>query len=98
MIVVISGPMNGYPDHNKPAFDEAQKMLEARGYDVINPANLGLIDGWGWSQYMRFAIKHLVEADCIHMLDGWEHSRGALIEKRIADELGMKHIFAAVAG
>lgn len=34
----LSGPMRGYAQCNFPAFDEAQKVLEAEGWTVISPA------------------------------------------------------------
>lgn len=37
MRIFVSGPMTGYPDLNRPAFDAAEKRLTARGHFVINP-------------------------------------------------------------
>ena len=36
----IAGPMSGLPQFNFPAFYEAQKAVEALGFDAINPAEL----------------------------------------------------------
>lgn len=36
--VYIAGPMSGYPEFNFPAFFAAQKMFEADGWKVWNPA------------------------------------------------------------
>ena len=36
--IYIAGPMSGLPEFNFPAFFEAQKMLEAQGWKVWNPA------------------------------------------------------------
>jgi hypothetical protein len=40
----ISGPMRNYPDFNFPAFDAAKEDLEARGYNVISPADMDRAD------------------------------------------------------
>lgn len=45
MRVYCSGPMTGYPDHNRPAFDAAAKRLREQGQFVINPAELSLTFG-----------------------------------------------------
>lgn len=36
--IYIAGPMTGIPEFNFPAFFEAQRMLEALGWKVWNPA------------------------------------------------------------
>lgn len=36
--IYIAGPMSGMPEFNFPAFFAAQKMLEAQGWKVWNPA------------------------------------------------------------
>ena len=40
MRVYLAGPMTGLPQFNFPAFDNAEKDLQARGYDVVPPADL----------------------------------------------------------
>ena len=81
---------------NKPAFDAAEKHLHNLGHVVLNPARHGLVDGKGWSFYMRLAIADLLQADAIAQLDGWHTSRGAILENRIAQELGLAHVDAGV--
>lgn len=45
MRVYISGPMTGKPDHNRPAFDAAEKRLTAQGHFVINPHRISALFG-----------------------------------------------------
>lgn len=45
MRVYCSGPMTGIPDHNRAAFDAAEKRLRAQGHFVINPHELAPIFG-----------------------------------------------------
>jgi hypothetical protein len=40
MRLYIAGPMAGLPEHNFPAFDRAQVVLEQLGHTVISPAEL----------------------------------------------------------
>ena len=38
MRVYIAGPMRGYPDFNKAAFDAAELLLKEIGHDPVNPS------------------------------------------------------------
>jgi hypothetical protein len=87
--ICLSGPMTGLPDYNRPAFMEAERELIAAGYDVINPARNGLPESATWQQHMRRDIVMLMEADGVALLPGWHDSRGAMIEDRLAGDLGI---------
>lgn len=89
MKLYIAGPMTGLPEYNYPAFFEAEDQLRAAGYDVANPAMLGVRDGWEWADYMRAGLRMLLNCDGIAMLDGWHASRGAQVELRLALSLDM---------
>ena len=81
--------MTGKPDLNFPAFHEAAAKLRALGHDVVNPAEFGEEPGKQWSDYMRKDIKALMDCEHVVTLPGWEHSKGAQIEVRLALDLGM---------
>lgn len=85
----IAGPMSRIDDYNFPAFDAAEKALRAAGYDVANPASIGVHEGWGWYDYMRPALKMMLDCDRVALLPGWEDSRGARIERSLALDLAM---------
>lgn len=91
--VYVSGPMTGKPDLNFPAFHKAAASLRASGYEVVNPAELNPDPNASWEQCMRVDIAALMSCTAIAMLPGWEHSRGAKLERQIADALGMRPIF-----
>jgi len=95
MRVYVSGPMTGLPNLNFPAFHKAAASLRASGYEVVNPAELDESDGVDlpWADYLRRDIRYLLDCTHIALLPGWENSRGARLEKHIADELGMRPIF-----
>lgn len=90
----LSGPMTGLPDFNFPAFNSAATVLRGEGLDVINPAEHGVIDGWGWADYLRHDISLLATCDQIVLLPGWSQSKGARLELHIAQQLGMRvHLY-----
>lgn len=89
-VIYLAGPMSGLPDHNFPAFHEAAARLRSRGFQVINPAELdGGDTGRSWDYYMRRDIRHLMDANAVAVLTGWEESKGASLEVYIARALGM---------
>lgn len=86
----ISGPISGYDtDERIEAFGRASKKGEAMGYKAVNPM-ADQPDGWSWDEYMRRDITMLCKCDAILLMSGWENSKGACLEKRIAEELGME--------
>jgi len=89
----VAGPMTGLPEFNYPAFRDAENRLTASGYRVLNPIDSEAFNDTGapqaWDWYMRHAIRMVLAADGIALLDGWENSRGARLEHRIATDLGL---------
>lgn len=96
--VYIAGPMTGLPGFNFPAFHAEAAVLRARGLEVINPAELNGPPeaGKGWAECMRTDIRELVMCDGVHMLPGWERSKGASLERHIALTLGLVVTYAPV--
>lgn len=87
--IYVSGGMTGLPEHNFPAFQAAAAELRAAGYDVEDPSDKGLVDGWSWSDYLRWDLGVLVKCEQVATLPGWTRSRGARLEVRVAKALGM---------
>ena len=88
--IYLSGPMNGYPDHNFAAFAEAREDLRDRGLKVVCPAEAGQVEGWTWEQYLRRdLILMLLDCDALVALPGWEASKGANLEIYVAQRIGM---------
>ena len=94
--IYVSGPMTGYPDLNFPAFNAAADKLEAEGWDVENPADKGIVEGWEWEDYLRYDVKKVSDCDAIYLLVGWEESKGSRLEWYIASALGLRMIFEQV--
>lgn len=89
MKLYLAGPMTGLPELNFPAFHAAAARLRALGFEVVNPAEINPDPSSGWHTCMRRDIPHLVTCDGIAMLTGWESSRGAKIERQLAEDLDM---------
>ena len=87
--VYLSGPMTGYKDWNKPAFNATAEKLREEGYQVLNPAEVELCSLSTWQDYMRKDLQMLALADAVVILPGWHQSRGARIEVTVADQLGI---------
>lgn len=94
MKVYIAGPMSGLPDYNYPAFNRAADALALAGHEPLNPTDSemenptpGTPQPWDW--YMRHALRMVLEADAIALLDGWNASRGANLEARVGLDLGI---------
>lgn len=92
MRIYVAGPMTGLPGFNYSAFHDAATRLRALGHDVENPAENPEPPCKTWRGYMRMAIRQLVTCDCVALLPGWEESRGARIERRIANDLELRAV------
>lgn len=84
----ISGPMTGIERYNHDLFNRVTQEFRAVGFAVCTPSEF--FDGDRTKErkeYMREAIKYMLEADTIVLLPGWEGSKGARLEAAIATEL-----------
>ena len=87
MILYISGPMTGLPEHNYPAFHAAEARLRDAGHNVLNPARQPAQASW--EDYLRRDLTQVLAAEGVALLPGWRRSRGARLEHHVAAELGM---------
>ena len=94
MRIYVAGPMTGRPELNFPAFHAAAAELRALGHHVENPAEINADPAAKWLDCMRADIARLVTCDAVHMLPGWEKSRGANVEHGLAVGLGLQVIYA----
>lgn len=88
--VYIAGPMSGLPDYNYPAFHAAAAIWRAAGWTVMNPAeNFAGHQGLPYADYIRKDLADLMTCEAIAFLPGWENSKGAKLERHVAEVLGM---------
>lgn len=92
--IYVAGPMTGLPEFNYPSFNAEADRLRAAGWHVENPADHGLVEGAEWADYLRYDIGRMATCEAIHLLPGWQASRGAQLEHHIATALGMQVHFA----
>ena len=99
-VIYVAGPMRGIKDFNFPAFHAASAKLRAEGWTVLSPAEADMEDA-GFnpsdtstimpiSHYLMRDTAMLCKSRAIFLLRGWEQSRGARLEKQMAEYLGIE--------
>lgn len=86
-MVYISGKITGNKNY-EAEFNEAEIKLSKMGFKVFNPASIK--EDWTYEQYMKCDLKHLLECEWIYFLPNWGTSRGARIERIVAEAVGIK--------
>lgn len=94
-LVYIAGPIANSDDFCE-RFRQARLEVAQLGYQPVCPIELNGIDEDSRKEdtenrrvYFRKDIHALVECEGIYLLRNWENSRGARLEKLIADGLDM---------
>lgn len=89
MRVYVAGPISGWVDKNRVAFENAKTRLIALGHDAVTPFDHEQGDDFTWEQYMKLGITLMLTCDGVCMLSQWHTSTGASLEHRIAMALKM---------
>lgn len=92
--IYVCGPMTGLPEFNYPAFAAEAARLRALGYEVVSPAEINP-SGGTWTECMKRDIAQLMTCDLLVWLPGWNNSKGATIETRLAHELEIPAVIAS---
>ena len=81
MRLYISGPITGIENYRR-IFQGAKDALLAKGYDVVNPAELTEVigDSFTYDEILAIDLDLLARCDAVVQLPGWENSRGANVE------------------
>lgn len=84
----LSGSVTNDPDFREK-FAYAELQLKNSGLKIVNPVKHEK-DGKEWSYYLRKDLRKLTRCHGIILLDGWENSRGAKLELKVAQEIGLE--------
>ena len=93
--VYISGPISGRPpEEYLPPFAKGERDLRNLGYKPVNPTTQfgrlqPLFNRLPYHLQMVIDLLRLSRCDMILLLNGWKTSRGAKLEKALADYLNI---------
>jgi len=94
--VYLSGKISGLDFREVSAtFERYEQKYIGLGYRVMNPLKFNHGKAAEWQDYMKLDIRVLTLCDIIVMLPNWSGSRGAKLERLIANELNIKAIYEA---
>ena len=82
--IYISGRISGLP------------IEEAQGYEVINPLKNGIPATASWEAHVAMDVLLLMGCDAIYLLPDWGFSKGATLEKNLAELTGKTIIYEEV--
>lgn len=87
--IYIGGSITGNPNYIKD-FETAEKLLISQGHAVINPVKN---EGFEYKDYIDMGLNELMKCDVLYLLNGWEHSSGALLEFNYAKTVGLEIVY-----
>jgi len=99
--IYIAGKVTGLPfDECAQKFKAAADAIAAMGYEPVNPIEVVNNPDASWISAMRLCIASLMGCDAIYCLPCHIASAGALIEKKIATNVGMPviHVLESLNG
>lgn len=89
MKIYIAGKITGIPfSEAKNNFDSAKELIEKWGFEAVSPLDYG-DENKSWVDNMLILLPILNTCDGIYLLDNWDESDGARIEKKFAEKKGM---------
>ena len=100
----LSGKMTGRDkDDYTRQFARAEQFYKSGGFDVVNPVKIGeeilkTNPKATYSEIMAADLKALAECTHITLLEGWEASKGAKMEKAEAEEMGLEIMYLKLFG
>lgn len=92
--IYISGQITGLPYEDvKAKFKQAEIKLQEEGYSTVNPLKNGIPVHASWEVHIAMDIILLLGCKHIYMLPDWMYSKGATLERRIAESTGKNIIY-----
>lgn len=92
--IFIAGPMRGYPNYNFDKFDGIEKLLKDNGVECVNPGRISRKfkevevnnDINVYNEMVRLQQEAQKTCNAILLLDGWQWSKGVMLEVKTAAE------------
>ena len=95
--IYISGQISGLPYKEvKAKFETAEAKLKAQGYEVVNPLKNGIPANASWEVHVAMDVLLLMGCKAIYLLPDWGLSKGATLEKNLAELTGKTIIYEEV--
>ena len=95
--IYISGQISGQPiEEVADKFEAAETMLKAQGYEVVNPLKNGIPANASWEVHVAMDVLLLMGCKAIYLLPDWGFSKGATLEKNLAELTGKTIIYEEV--
>jgi hypothetical protein len=92
--IYVSGKITGLPfDEVQAKFAAAERFLTEQGYEVVSPLKNGIPDNFPWEIHIAIDIVLLIGCEAVYFLPDWHLSKGATIEKTIAESTGKTIIY-----
>lgn len=92
--IYISGQISGQPIEEVTAkFEAAEAMLKAQGYEVVNPLKNDIPANASWEVHVAMDVLLLMGCKAIYLLPDWGFSKGATLEKNLAELTGKTIIY-----
>ena len=104
MKIYLSGKITGLDKEvYSRQFERAESFYKTSGFDVINPVKIGeeilkQNPSATWEDFMQKDLEALKTCTHIALLEGWEESKGAKMEKAEAEKLGLEIMYLKFYG
>ena len=96
MRIYLSGKITGLEKEvYSRQFARAENFYKTSGFDVVNPVKIGeevlkINPKAEWQDFMIRDLEALRTCTHIALLEGWEESKGAKMEKAEAEKMGLE--------
>lgn len=104
MRIYLSGKITGLDKEvYSRQFERAENFYKTGGFDVINPVKIGeeilkQNPSATWEDFMQKDLEALKTCTHIALLEGWEESKGAKMEKAEAERMGLEIMYLKFYG